>query len=71
MREKHSHGKRIAGDEIEHIRGHGRFRMTERPGQCKGYRCKGGEPLLEKIQISAQSVSVISDAYHKPVDIKA
>ena len=29
------------------------------------------EELLEKIQISAQSVSVISDAYHKPVDIKA
>ena len=29
------------------------------------------EELLEKIQISAQPVSVISDAYHKPVDIKA
>lgn len=29
------------------------------------------EERLEKIQISAQSVSVISDAYHKPVDIKA
>lgn len=29
------------------------------------------EELLEKIQISEQPVSVISDAYHKPVDIKA
>lgn len=29
------------------------------------------EELLEKIQISAQPVSVISDAYHKSVDIKA
>lgn len=27
--------------------------------------------LLEKIQISAQPLSVISAAYHKPVDIKA
>ncbi len=29
------------------------------------------EERLEKIQISAHPVSVISDAYHKPVDIKA
>ena len=29
------------------------------------------EERLEKIQISAQPVTVISDAYHKPVDIKA
>ena len=29
------------------------------------------EELLEKIQVSAQPVTVISDAYHKPVDIKA
>ena len=27
--------------------------------------------LREKIQVSAQPVTVISDAYHKPVDIKA
>lgn len=29
------------------------------------------EELMEKIQVSAQPVTVISDAYHKPVDIKA
>lgn len=29
------------------------------------------EELLEKIQVSAQPATVISDAYHKPVDIKA
>ena len=29
------------------------------------------EELLERMQVSAQPVSVISDAYHKPVDIKA
>ena len=29
------------------------------------------EERLEKIQVSAQLMSVISDAYHKPVDIKA
>ena len=29
------------------------------------------EERLEKIQVSAQPVTVISDAYHKPVDIKA
>jgi uncharacterized protein YlxW (UPF0749 family) len=32
---------------------------------------KKQEELLEKIQASAQPVTVISDAYHKPVDIKA
>ena len=29
------------------------------------------EERLEKIQVSAQPTTVISDAYHKPVDIKA
>ena len=29
------------------------------------------EERLEKIQVSAKPVTVISDAYHKPVDIKA
>ena len=29
------------------------------------------EERLEKIQVSAESTTVISDAYHKPVDIKA
>ncbi len=29
------------------------------------------EVRLEKIQVSAESTTVISDAYHKPVDIKA
>ena len=29
------------------------------------------EELLERMQVSAQPVTVISDAYHKPVDIKA
>ena len=29
------------------------------------------EERLKKIQISAQPMTVISDAYHKPVDIKA
>ena len=29
------------------------------------------EERLEKIQVSAHPVTVISDAYHKPVDIKA
>ena len=29
------------------------------------------EERLEKIQVSEKPVTVISDAYHKPVDIKA
>ena len=43
----------------------------ERTEEKKKEQKEQEEERLEKIQISAQSVPVISDAYHKPVDIKA
>ena len=43
----------------------------ERTEEKKKEQKEQEEELLEKIQISAQSMSVISDVYRKPVDIKA
>ncbi len=43
----------------------------ERTEEKKKEQKEQEEERLEKIQVSAQSMSVISDVYHKPVDIKA